>query len=285
MTPVEQTATSSGRQRRWRAASSTVLTEAAYPTVPVAQLALPALTMTARMRPFEAFKWALETTTGAATTRFCVKTAAAEAGTSLERSARSRAPVFFRPQAVAAKRNPRGRAASEGACFMGGGSAGRTRSSRKEPPILRVIGGCFDDIDDGAEAHGCFSSCARFCSSCAMAARTDSSAVPPGTDLEAMAASTRKAVQEIISEVCGNFAEICRRELDPRLVLLFGFAQNLPDEDREPGEKAHRGGLGSRRRQWRGEQDWKRRHEGGLRETLVWARAPVATASMSLTWS
>ncbi len=38
----------------------------------------------------------------------------------------------------------------------------------------------------------------------------------------------RKAVQEIISEVCGNFAEIARRELHPRLVLLFGFAQNLP---------------------------------------------------------
>src|SRR5260221_13859278 len=46
------------------------------------------------MRPLEAIRFALETTTGAATTRFFVKTAAAEAGTSLERSARSSAPVF-----------------------------------------------------------------------------------------------------------------------------------------------------------------------------------------------
>src|SRR2546430_13510101 len=61
------------------------------------------------MRPFEARRCSLERSTGAATTRFCVKTAAAEAGTSLERIARSSAPVFFKPQAVAAKRNPRDR--------------------------------------------------------------------------------------------------------------------------------------------------------------------------------
>src|SRR5271156_4353874 len=105
------------------------------------------------MRPFEAFRCPLETTTGGATTRFCVKTAAADAGTSLESRARSSAPVFFRPQAVAEKRNPRGRAASEGACFMGGGSARRRRSSRKGPPILRGVRGSFDNVDDGAEAH------------------------------------------------------------------------------------------------------------------------------------
>src|SRR5215813_276840 len=69
------------------------------------------------MRPLDSARCFLETVTGAATTRFCVKTAAAEAGTSLERIARSSAPVFFRPQAVAAKRKPLGRAASEGAWF------------------------------------------------------------------------------------------------------------------------------------------------------------------------
>src|SRR5262249_7691661 len=57
----------------------------------------------------------LERVTGAATTRFWVKTAEADAGTSLERMARSSAPVFLRPQAVAAKRKPLGRAASVGA--------------------------------------------------------------------------------------------------------------------------------------------------------------------------
>src|SRR3989441_10125185 len=89
------------------------------------------------MRPFDARKFCLEICTGAATTRFCVKTAAAEAGTSLERIARSSAPVFFRPQAVAAKRNPRGKEASESAWFINGRSAGLARRPRKGPPILR----------------------------------------------------------------------------------------------------------------------------------------------------
>src|SRR6516225_3762699 len=118
ITPVEQTKTSRGWQPRRRAASSTVFTDAAYPAGPVAQFALPAFTMTARMRPFEARKFALETVTGGATTRFWVNTAAAEAGTSLESKARSSAPVFFRPQAVAEKRKPLGSADSEGACVI-----------------------------------------------------------------------------------------------------------------------------------------------------------------------
>src|SRR5580700_339538 len=112
MTPVEQTKTSRGGRPRRRAVSSTVRSEAASPCAPVAQLALPAFTTTARMRPFESCKCFFESVTGAATTRFCVKTAAAEAGTSLEKSPRSSAPVFFKPQAVAAKRNPRGKDAS-----------------------------------------------------------------------------------------------------------------------------------------------------------------------------
>src|SRR5258708_9703730 len=113
MTPVEQTKTSSGLQPRRFAVSATVRTAAACPAAPVAQLALPAFTTTARMRPFDARKCALEISTGAATTRFCVNTPAAEAGTSLERIAKSSAPVFFRPQAVAAQRKPRGKKASD----------------------------------------------------------------------------------------------------------------------------------------------------------------------------
>src|SRR5262249_18520704 len=113
MTPVEQTKTSrAGRPRRLEV-FSTGRNEGRAPWAPVAQLALPALTTTARMRPFDSARCFFERTTGAATTRFCVKTAAADAGTSLERIARSSAPVFFRPQAVAAKRKPFGRAASE----------------------------------------------------------------------------------------------------------------------------------------------------------------------------
>src|SRR5438034_9877461 len=89
------------------------------------------------MRPFEARKCSLDIRTGAATTRFCVKTAAAEAGTSLERIARSSAPVFFKPQAVAAKRKPRGKAASERACCISGASLRPARRTPKEPPTLR----------------------------------------------------------------------------------------------------------------------------------------------------
>src|SRR5262245_46162439 len=98
-----------------RAASSFVRCETDAPCSPVAQFALPAFTTTARIRPFEACRFFLERVTGAATTRFCVKTAAADAGTSLEMSARSRAPVFFNPHAAAAKRNPLGSADSGGA--------------------------------------------------------------------------------------------------------------------------------------------------------------------------
>src|SRR6516162_375924 len=118
ITPVEQTKSSCGRRFIARAASWLVRWATDSPCVPVAQLALPALTTTARMRPLEASRFFLETLTGAATTRFCVNTAAAHAGTSLEISPRSSAPVFLRPQAVAAKRKPLGRADSGGAGVM-----------------------------------------------------------------------------------------------------------------------------------------------------------------------
>src|SRR5438876_7010045 len=114
ITPVEQTNNSCGRSAIRRAASSFVRSATVSPEAPVAQLALPALTTTARMRPLDSRRFFFERVTGAATTRFCVKTAAAEAGTSLEMSARSSAPVFLRPHAVAAKRNPLGSADSGG---------------------------------------------------------------------------------------------------------------------------------------------------------------------------
>src|SRR6266403_5527966 len=87
MTPVEHTNISCGAQPSRFAASATVRSAAAWPAAPVAQLALPAFTTTARMRPLDARKFSFEINTGAAATRFCVKTAAADAGMSLERIA------------------------------------------------------------------------------------------------------------------------------------------------------------------------------------------------------
>src|ERR1700751_635978 len=89
------------------------------------------------MRPFDSRRFFLESVTGAATTRFCVNTAAADAGTSLEINARSSAPVFFRPHAVAAKRNPLGSADCGGACVISrllpSANEFRDRQSLREP--------------------------------------------------------------------------------------------------------------------------------------------------------
>ena len=63
--------------------------------------------MRPRALPRDLRRCSREATTGAATTWFVVKTAAAAAGTSLTRMPRSRR-VFFRPQCVAAKVKPRG---------------------------------------------------------------------------------------------------------------------------------------------------------------------------------
>src|SRR5580700_4114165 len=266
MPPVEQTNNSSGLQVTCLAASATVRSAAACPSAPVAQLALPAFTTTPRIRPFDARRFALETSTGAATTRFCVNTAAADAGTSLEKIARSSAPVFFRPQAVAANRNPRGSDASERACFM----SAVLRSSllaavlclfleamilricepisawpgpdatalplpfrlepffevlasdpRKRPPILREVRECLLFEIDDLGAHGfspvlelslAFSSVMRFCNS-AIAERTCSGAVPPGTALVAMELSTEGAARKSCSKsgeiFCTSSRESC----------------------------------------------------------------------------
>ena len=63
--------------------------------------------MMPRAQPRDLRRCSREATTGAATTWFVVKTAAAAAGTSLTRMPRSRR-VFFRPQCVAAYLKPRG---------------------------------------------------------------------------------------------------------------------------------------------------------------------------------
>ncbi len=110
ITPVEQTSTSSRRQPSVRATASAVAREAFIPSGPVEQLALPALTITARARPPVQHRCSRESNTGAALTKLVVKTPAAAQRTSATIRARSSAPAFFlRPQAVAEKRKPRGR--------------------------------------------------------------------------------------------------------------------------------------------------------------------------------
>src|SRR5258705_9256530 len=214
ITPVEQTKISRGARFSRREVSSTVRREARSPCVPVAQFALPAFTTTARMWPFDSTKCFLERVTGAATTRFCVKTAAAEAGTSLERIARSSAPVFFRPQAVAAKRNPRGREASESACFINGRSAGLARRPRKGPPILRnrseggLLFHCLACIHGLAPVLLAF--LLRRASKSAIAARTFSGAVPPGTFFAASAASALRLFAKSASNAGENFSKVSR---------------------------------------------------------------------------
>src|SRR5439155_20268495 len=118
----------------------------------------------------------------------------AEAETSLERIARSSAPVFFKPQAVAAQRKPRGKAASERACCIRGASLRPARRTPKEPPTLRNGGGEGLLIRSLACIHGLapvlMAFLLRRLSKFAMASATLSGPVPPGTFFAASAAST-----------------------------------------------------------------------------------------------
>src|ERR1700722_18046207 len=117
ITPVEHTKTSCGLQPSKPESFAAVLREAVSPGEPVQQFAFPELTITARILWRDLCKCSRERRTGAACTRFVVKTAAAEAGVLLVSKARSR-PFFLRPQAVAAKVKPRGMFALEGPDFM-----------------------------------------------------------------------------------------------------------------------------------------------------------------------
>jgi hypothetical protein len=92
--------TASWLQARWHACR---------PALPVAQLALPELTITARTRPRLAAKDVRPTTTGAATTRFLVNTAAALVPGQASTSARSGRPLAFIPAHAAEKLNPAGK--------------------------------------------------------------------------------------------------------------------------------------------------------------------------------
>ena len=121
ITPVEQTNTCSLSQPTSRATACAVASAAAIPASPVAQFALRELTITARMRDAALRRCLRQRTTGAACTRFCVKTPAAVTSSSPMINPKSRLGAFRKPQFVAAKRNPRGRALS-GAVFIRGAS-------------------------------------------------------------------------------------------------------------------------------------------------------------------
>ncbi len=105
MTPVEATTTSSGRHPKAVAVSDAISRASRSPRSPVAALAHPAFTTTARAWPPR--RCSRETTTGAAWARFVVKTPAA----AQVRSATSRARSGWSglmPAATAAARKPRG---------------------------------------------------------------------------------------------------------------------------------------------------------------------------------
>ena len=78
MTPVEQTSICSGRQPIASAATAVMRQASSSPCWPVQALALPEQMTTPRMSSAGRRSW--QTRTGAARTRFCVKTPAAAAG-------------------------------------------------------------------------------------------------------------------------------------------------------------------------------------------------------------
>ncbi len=90
----------SSRQTRW---------QALIPACPVAQLALPEFTITARTRPRLAANDARPTSRGAATTRFLVNMAAAVVPGQASTSARSGRPLALMPAQAAEKLKPAGR--------------------------------------------------------------------------------------------------------------------------------------------------------------------------------
>src|SRR5512138_2723177 len=106
MTPVEETRSESFGRPSARHAASEVAFTAPSPSA-LHALALPLLTTMPRRAPrdFSRFPHA----TGAANTRFLVKTTSETHGTSLTTRARSGLPVFLMPQAAPAPRKPRTR--------------------------------------------------------------------------------------------------------------------------------------------------------------------------------
>lgn len=107
MRPVEQTTIRSAESLSAAARCSAVVRASWKPAAPVQALAPPELRTTARTWPSATACW--DHCTGAALTRFFVKTAAAEwCGPSLMTTATSRWPPSLMPAATPAARKPKG---------------------------------------------------------------------------------------------------------------------------------------------------------------------------------
>src|SRR5450432_2848864 len=107
--PVDEGKISAGLPPSRRAFAVQVWRQARRPGCPVAQLALPEFTRTARTRPLLFASAARPTSTGAATMRFLVNRAAAVARGSARISARSGLPLALIPAVTAENLKPFGR--------------------------------------------------------------------------------------------------------------------------------------------------------------------------------
>src|SRR5579864_737825 len=108
MIPVDEGNTWLALAPRFLASSSQTLRAAFRPSLPVAQLALPAFTITARTCPREDLRLSRPTVTGAATTWLRVKTAAADAPSGISARATSGLPLALIPAVAEEKRKPWG---------------------------------------------------------------------------------------------------------------------------------------------------------------------------------
>src|SRR5438034_2247725 len=106
MTPVLATTTWDGSISRWEARQRALLKASAMPRLAVHALAHPELRSTARIRPRARLRCFLLSSTGAAFTKFVVKTAQATEGLDEKTTARSR-PCFLISAATPEARNPR----------------------------------------------------------------------------------------------------------------------------------------------------------------------------------
>ena len=107
--PVEDGKISLARSFRSVASPAQTSWQLLIPTVPVAQLALPEFTITARMRPRVEANAARPISRGAATTRFFVNTAAALVPAQASTRARSGLPLALIPALADEKLKPAGR--------------------------------------------------------------------------------------------------------------------------------------------------------------------------------
>ena len=140
ITPVEDGSTWCWRQPSSLAARLQIASQAERPCLPVAQFALPELTMMARTLAADFLRFRAPMMSGAAFTRLLVNNtaAAAPAGASaMQRSSRS---WYLIPAATAAKRNPRGMLSCSGSIAIASRHLSVTNSWRANAGRATVRG-------------------------------------------------------------------------------------------------------------------------------------------------